>query len=81
MVREAVAATPEEIQLDKRMKAMVPTAKLALPEEVADAVLWLASPRASYERVLPLTPLQESGRPTTMTLLSDLGKQVCLNTR
>ena len=48
MIREAVAATPTEIQFDKRMKAMIPTAKLALPEEVADAVLWLASPRASY---------------------------------
>lgn len=48
MIRGAVAATPMEAQLDKRMKAMVPTARLALAEEVADAVLWLASPRASY---------------------------------
>jgi NAD(P)-dependent dehydrogenase (short-subunit alcohol dehydrogenase family) len=43
-----VAATPAEVRLEERMKAMIPTAKLALPEEIADAVIWLASPRASY---------------------------------
>jgi NAD(P)-dependent dehydrogenase (short-subunit alcohol dehydrogenase family) len=48
MLRGAVAATPAEVKLEARMKAMIPTGKLALPEEIADAVIWLASPRASY---------------------------------
>jgi hypothetical protein len=43
MLRGTVAVTPAEIRLDERIKAMVPTANLALPGEIADAVLWLTN--------------------------------------
>lgn len=35
-------------QRDERIRAQVPLGRLALPEEVAAAVLWLASPAAEY---------------------------------
>ncbi len=42
----AAGISPEEIT--KRWEADVPLRRLARPEEVADAILWLASERASY---------------------------------
>jgi 3-oxoacyl-[acyl-carrier protein] reductase len=42
----AAGVSPEEIV--KRWEAEVPLRRLARPEEVADAILWLASERASY---------------------------------
>ena len=48
MLQTFVSSLPPEMKMLQRMEAMIPTKNLALAEEVSDAILWLASHRASY---------------------------------
>lgn len=45
MVSAAMEGNPE---LPKMMKAIIPMRRIAKPEEVADVVLFMTSPRSSY---------------------------------
>ena len=56
----AVAANVSVAEIHKRWSEEIPLHRLARPEEVADAILWLASDRASY--VTGQTILVDGGR-------------------
>jgi len=55
-LHEAAAKDPHHVQ---RLQALSPLGRLAEPEEVAEAVVWLCSPAASY--VIGHTLLAEGG--------------------
>jgi 3-oxoacyl-[acyl-carrier protein] reductase len=46
--KRSQAASLSESDFEKRMASEVPLRRIAKPEEVADAIVWLASERASY---------------------------------
>ena len=56
----ALAANVSIEEIRKRWSQEIPLARLARPEEVADAIVWLASERASY--VTGQTILVDGGR-------------------
>jgi NAD(P)-dependent dehydrogenase (short-subunit alcohol dehydrogenase family) len=45
MVTDVIADSPE---LDDELKRLPPIGRIAEPEEIAEAALWLCSPRASF---------------------------------
>jgi NAD(P)-dependent dehydrogenase (short-subunit alcohol dehydrogenase family) len=45
MVEEALNGNPN---LDGMMKSVVPMKRIAFPEEIADVVVFMTSPRSSY---------------------------------
>lgn len=45
MVDAAVNGSPE---LPNLMKAVIPMSRIAKPEEIADVIMFMASPRSSY---------------------------------